>query len=213
MGKKRSSSQQLMPRLATGGSGSAAGSRGASSSSAASSSYLRVQPGSGAITLASHVAPVAPPPTQLLSHAAASSSQGAGGRKGKSERADTAGAGWGHMRAPTLTPELKRELLIVKMRGALDPKRFYRSADGGKSLPKHFQMGTMVEGAEDGAHNRLTKRERKGSMLQELMSDGTLRRRAKSQFLKSQAEHAAGRKKNIKKAPHKNKPGAHKGKR
>ena len=45
-------------------------------------------------------------------------------------------------------------------------------------------------------------------MLQELMSDGTLRRRAKSQFLKSQAQHAAGRKRSFKKAPHKNRPGA-----
>ena len=45
--------------------------------------------------------------------------------------------------------ELKRELLIVKMRGAVDPKRFYRSSDykGKGELPKFFQLGTLVEGA------------------------------------------------------------------
>ena len=126
-------------------------------------------------------------------------------RAARADAADTAGAAWGHMKAPTLTPELKRELLIVKMRGVLDPKRFYRSADDGMKLPKHFQMGTLVEGAGDGWQNKLSKRERKGSMMQELMADATIRKRAKSQFLKSQAEHNAGRKKTFKP---KAKPGA-----
>ena len=36
---------------------------------------------------------------------------------------DTAGADWGGMEAPKLTPELKRELQLVRMRGAFDPKR------------------------------------------------------------------------------------------
>lgn len=122
---------------------------------------------------------------------------------------DTAGAGWGHMRAPTLTPELKRELLIVKMRGVLDSKRFYRSADGGKTLPKYFQMGTIVSGADDGRQNKLTKRERKGSMLQELMGDEAVRKRAKKQFLKHQAEASAGkkRKSNNRGPSHKQKKG------
>ena len=59
-------------------------------------------------------------------------------RKSK-KRADTAGSAWGNMAAPELTTELKRELLVVKMRGALDPKRFYRSSDHKKGLPKYFQ--------------------------------------------------------------------------
>lgn len=122
--------------------------------------------------------------------------------------ADTAGAAWGHMRAPELTADLKRELLLVKMRDALDPKRFYRSADGGKTLPKYFQMGTIMEGADDGK-NRLTRKERKGSMLQELMADGAIRKRAKAQFLKSQAAHAEGVKRRFK--PTKPKRGNSKG--
>ena len=163
-----------------------------------SSTYLQVQPGSGAVTLSA--AAVGPPPagsslTQMPQAAPKKRKQGAA--------ADTAGAAWGHMRAPTITPELKRELLLVKMRGAIDPKRFYRSADGGKTLPKYFQMGTIVEGAGDSGSNRLTKRERKGSMLQELMSDETIRKRAKTQFLKSQAAHAEGVKRRFKPSIHK----------
>ena len=74
--------------------------------------------------------------------------------KGSRKSEDTAGASWGHMRAPQLTTELKRDLLLVKMRGALDPKRFYRSSDSGKGLPKYFQVGTIVAGAEDGSFSQ-----------------------------------------------------------
>lgn len=104
------------------------------------------------------------------------------------------------MAAPQLTKDLKRELLLIKMRGAMDPKRFYRSADDGKALPKYFQMGTIIEGAEDG-RVRKTKKERKGSMLQEVMADSAIRKRAKSQFLKSQEAHMEGRRKTVRSKP------------
>ena len=104
------------------------------------------------------------------------------------------------MAAPQLTKDLKRELLLIKMRGAMDPKRFYRSADDGKALPKYFQMGTIIEGAEDG-RVRKTKKERKGSMLQEVMADSAIRKRAKSQFLKSQEAHMEGRRKTFRTKP------------
>ena len=140
--------------------------------------YLRVDPTSGAVSLQ---------PAALPQVSAASSSVP---RPSKSERkaaaGSTAGAAWGHMRAPALTEELKRELLLLKMRGVLDPKRFYRSSDIGKELPKFFHVGTLVEGAEDG-RERLSKRERKASLLAELMSDDAVRKRARSQFQKVQA--------------------------
>jgi len=161
-----------------------------------SSPYLSVHPGSGVVSFTgAHTSSAAAPPLPANALTGMPPERVPKNKK-KAGEADTAGASWGHMRAPTVTPELKRELLIVKMRDVLDPKRFYRSADG-KELPKYFQMGTIVEGAEDGAH-RLTKRERKGSMLQELMSDGAIRKRAKSQFLKSQAAHAEGRQRRFK---------------
>lgn len=136
----------------------------------------------------------APPPTQLSSFAPAEAAKKLTKSQRVAEREETAGAAWGHMKAPQMTTELKRELLMVKMRGVLDPKRFYRSSDSGKGLPKHFQIGTIVDGAEDGHANRLSKKERKGSIMQEVMSDSAIRKRAKSQFLKSQAEHMEGRK-------------------
>ena len=100
----------------------------------------------------------------------------------KKERPDTAGAAWGHMTAKELTPELKRDLQIIRMRGVLDPKRFYRSSDMKKELPKYFQVGTLIDGPEGSSGKKS-----KGSMLQEVMGDAKVRKRTKDQFGKIQA--------------------------
>jgi Fcf2 pre-rRNA processing len=50
---------------------------------------------------------------------------------------------------------VKQDLRMLALRGALDPKRFYRNPDATK-FPKYFQMGTVVGGPTDfytGAHN------------------------------------------------------------
>lgn len=182
MGKKKN--PYAMPKLAP---------------TAAASSLLQTKPGSGAVSLGPSALPAVPsvaPRLQPASFAPAEpvAKQSRGDKI--RERAATAGANWGHMRAPTMTQELKRDLLVVKMRGVLDPKRFYRASDN-KTLPKYFQMGTVVEGAEDGAAHRLTRKERKGSMLEEILGDRTVRKRAKTQFEKSQAEHSSGRKRTV----------------
>jgi hypothetical protein len=71
-----------------------------------------------------------------------------------------AGPGWFGLGAPQMTPELKRDLRLLKLRGAFDPKRFYKSADTSK-LPTHFAIGTVVESAADFYAARLAKSERK----------------------------------------------------
>uniref|UniRef100_A0A7N0VB69 Fcf2 pre-rRNA processing C-terminal domain-containing protein n=1 Tax=Kalanchoe fedtschenkoi TaxID=63787 RepID=A0A7N0VB69_KALFE len=85
---------------------------------------------------------------------------------------DTAGTNWFDMPAQTLTPELKKDLQLLKLRNVIDPKRHYKKGDTKlKNLPKYFQVGTMVESASDFYTGRLTKRERKASLADELLSD------------------------------------------
>ena len=43
------------------------------------------------------------------------------------------------MPAPDVTEEMKNDLLVLQMRRALDPKRFYKAPDR-KGLPKYFQV-------------------------------------------------------------------------
>ena len=52
-------------------------------------------------------------------------------------------AKWFNMPAPELTPELKKDLLIIKSRKALDPKRFYKK-DHSRGLPKFFQVRVVL---------------------------------------------------------------------
>ena len=49
------------------------------------------------------------------------------------------GPGWFDLAAPAITPDLKRDLRLLRLRGAFDPKRFYKSADTGR-LPEHFAV-------------------------------------------------------------------------
>ncbi|CAL1385742.1 unnamed protein product [Linum trigynum] len=85
---------------------------------------------------------------------------------------DTLGKGWFDMPAPTMTQELKKDLQILKLRGAIDPKRHYKKGDSKlKVLPKYFQVGTVIESPMEFFSGRLTKKERKATITDELLSD------------------------------------------
>lgn len=57
----------------------------------------------------------------------------------QAERAKTTGDGWFGMKAPEMTSELKNDLKALKMRAAIDPKRFYKKNDR-EGLPKYVQV-------------------------------------------------------------------------
>ncbi|KAL9253376.1 rRNA-processing protein fcf2-like protein [Drosera capensis] len=96
---------------------------------------------------------------------------------------DTAGKNWFDMPAPILTPELKLDLKLLKLRGVIDPKRHYVKGDAkSKTLPKYFQasfgigihVGTVMESPFESYSSRLTKKERKPTIADELLSDEKL---------------------------------------
>ncbi|KAL8524754.1 hypothetical protein ACS0TY_014388 [Phlomoides rotata] len=91
----------------------------------------------------------------------------------KKQVKDTVGKNWFDMPAQTITPELKKDLQLLKLRGAIDPKRHYKKGDSrSKTLPKYFQVGTVIESASEFFTGRLTKKERKATLADELLSDG-----------------------------------------
>ena len=90
-----------------------------------------------------------------------------------------------------MTSELKNELQLLRMRGAFDTKRFYRTSDYAKGLPKFFQVGTMIEDPLDPAGSG--GRRRPKTMVREALNDPKLRRRAKARFKKVRTELACPR--------------------
>ncbi|XP_004378815.1 deoxynucleotidyltransferase terminal-interacting protein 2 [Trichechus manatus latirostris] len=117
-------------------------------------------------------------------------------KKRREERQKTAGNGWFGMKAPELTDELKNDLKALKMRASMDPKRFYKKNDR-DGFPKYFQIGTIVDNPADFYHSRIPKKERKRTIVEELLADSEFRRynrRKYSEIMAEKAANAAGKK-------------------
>ncbi|XP_031719693.1 deoxynucleotidyltransferase terminal-interacting protein 2 [Anarrhichthys ocellatus] len=110
--------------------------------------------------------------------------------KNRTERAKSTGDGWFNMKAPEITQELKGDLQVLKMRGSMDPKRFYKKNDR-DGFPKYFQVGTVVDNPVDFYHSRVPKRARKRTMVEELLSDAEFRHNNKKKYQHIVTERAA----------------------
>jgi len=58
----------------------------------------------------------------------------------------TAGSDWYNLPKTNLTPELKRDLQLLRMRSVLDPKRHYKKEGSKPQIPEFSQVGTIIEG-------------------------------------------------------------------
>ncbi|KAL6459001.1 hypothetical protein MHYP_G00324730 [Metynnis hypsauchen] len=110
--------------------------------------------------------------------------------KRKEEKAKTTGDGWFDMRAPELTEDLRNDLKALKMRSAMDPKRFYKKNDR-EGFPKYFQVGTVVDNPADFYHSRIPKKQRKRTIVEELLADAEFRSFNKRKYHEIMAEKAA----------------------
>ncbi|KAK6044219.1 Fcf2 pre-rRNA processing [Cooperia oncophora] len=91
----------------------------------------------------------------------------------KLEREKTKGRDWFDLPATELTEEAKADLELLQMRAAIDPLAFYLRNDR-NVLPKYFQVGRVVDAPQDFYSSRMTKKERKRTMLDELLNDQRL---------------------------------------
>ncbi|KAM9848907.1 deoxynucleotidyltransferase terminal-interacting protein 2 [Aulostomus maculatus] len=110
--------------------------------------------------------------------------------KRRVEREKSTGDGWFNMKAPELTKELKGDLQVLKMRGSMDPKRFYKKNDR-DGFPKYFQVGTVMDNAVDFYHSRIPKKQRKRTMVEELLADAEFRQNNKKKYMHIVTEKAA----------------------
>ena len=93
----------------------------------------------------------------------------------KAEREKTKGTDWYNMPALELTEERQRDLELLQMRGVLDPKRFYKK-NASDNLPKYFQIGTIVDSAADFYTDRVPQKDRKQTMVDELLADAEFKK-------------------------------------
>ncbi|ROI46650.1 Deoxynucleotidyltransferase terminal-interacting protein 2 [Anabarilius grahami] len=110
--------------------------------------------------------------------------------KRKAEREKTSGDGWFNMKAPEVTEELKNDLKALQMRSAMDPKRFYKKNDR-EGFPKYFQVGTVVDSPVDFYNSRIPKKQRKRTIVEELLADAEFRSYNKRKYQEIMTEKAA----------------------
>ncbi|KAI9677579.1 MAG: hypothetical protein M1817_006533 [Caeruleum heppii] len=117
------------------------------------------------------------------------------------EKQATAGLKWFNLPKTNLTPELKRDLQLLQMRSVLDPKRHYKKSGSSKKsfAPEFSQVGTIIEGPTEYFSGRITKKERKQTFVEEVLSKDDTMKRFKSKYNDIQAKKTSGKKEFYKK--------------
>lgn len=77
--------------------------------------------------------------------------------------------------------------LVSLRRSAFQGNRFYKKADSTK-FPKHFQIGTVVEGKAEWYSSRIARKDRRGTLAEEILSDPHLAADRQRRYDKLQAE-------------------------
>lgn len=93
-----------------------------------------------------------------------------------------------------MTPELKRDLQILRLRSVLDPKRHYKKDNDRKNdVPEFSQVGTIIEGPTE-FFTRLTNKERKQTFVEGVLAGEKKSQRFKTKYNEIQRAKTSGKK-------------------
>lgn len=106
----------------------------------------------------------------------------------------TAGPDWFDLPKTELTPQLKRDLQLLRMRSVLDPKRHYKKENGKAQPPDFSQVGTIIEGPTEYFSGRIAKRDRKNNFVEETMAMERETRRFETKYRDIQTTKQSGKK-------------------
>ncbi|KAJ5779028.1 hypothetical protein N7457_006748 [Penicillium paradoxum] len=116
------------------------------------------------------------------------------GVKKENKDKPTAGPEWFNLPKTEMTPELKRDLQLIRMRSVLDPKRHYKKENGKAKPPEYSQVGTIIEGPTEFFSNRITKKDRKKNFVEETLALERGTKRFQSKYRDIQASKSSGKK-------------------
>ncbi|KAL8723421.1 MAG: hypothetical protein Q9225_000252 [Loekoesia sp. 1 TL-2023] len=109
------------------------------------------------------------------------------------EKKPNAGPNWFHLPRTSFTPELKRDLQLLKMRSTWDPKRHYKNDKRKPLIPEYSQVGRILEGPAEYYSSRVSKRDRKKSFVEEVLAAEQGSGRFKSKYTDIQLSKKSGR--------------------
>ena len=102
---------------------------------------------------------------------------------------DTTGPGWFELPKTEMTAELKRDLQVISMRDALDSKRFFKKDKSSSKVPKYSQVGHIVEGNTEFYSARQSKKERKRTIVEEVLAEEAKNHKHKRKYNEIMAEN------------------------
>lgn len=101
---------------------------------------------------------------------------------------------WFNLPRTNLTPQLKRDLQLLKMRSVLDPKRHYKRENAKAQTPEFSQIGTIIEGPTEFFSSRLQNRDRKQTLVDEVLAGEQSSGRFRSKYNDVQVGKTSGKK-------------------
>jgi len=104
-------------------------------------------------------------------------------KKAKEKRKETLGKGWFDMEPIKIEGDLQKDVQIIQMRNVIDPKRFYKNPDKIKNI---VGVGTVIEGPSEYKNARLTKHERKTTIVDEILHDNSVKSYSKRVYAELQ---------------------------
>lgn len=91
------------------------------------------------------------------------------------------------MPATEITDELRQDMEIIQMRSVLNPTHFYKKNDM-KTLPKYFQVGTVLPSPLDRQKEPGVRISKKRSLVDELLEDAEFQQYNKRKYNEVMAE-------------------------
>ncbi|KAF6223456.1 hypothetical protein HO133_000299 [Letharia lupina] len=122
----------------------------------------------------------------------------------------TAGPGWFDMPRTRLSSELKSDMKLLKLRNVLDPHRHYRSDNIRALAPEFSQIGQIIEGPTEYYSSRLPNKERKRTLVGEILANEKYTGRFKKKYNEIQASKTSGKRAYYKKLKEKRSGGIRK---
>ncbi|OJD24466.1 hypothetical protein ACJ73_04176 [Blastomyces percursus] len=105
----------------------------------------------------------------------------------------TAGSDWFNLPKTNLTPELRRDLQLLRMRPVLDPHRHYKKDNSKAKVPEYSQVGTIIEGPTEFFSARIPKKLRKRTFVEEAMATEKESGRFRRKYEEIQAAKTSGK--------------------
>ncbi|KLJ10450.1 hypothetical protein EMPG_14164 [Blastomyces silverae] len=128
-----------------------------------------------------------------LSETIRSISQVADPKSKEPKEKPTAGSDWFDLPKTNLTPELKRDLQLLRMRPVLDPHRHYKKDNSKAKVPEYSQVGTVIEGPTEFFSARIPKKLRKRTFVEEAMATEKESGRFRRKYEDIQAAKTSGK--------------------